>query len=122
MDVKLPRTYLDKADGASYVAINKNGVEQKHETACFLHIISHLGEYEIICHPLGNKNSSPQLPFQRFFRELKRCGLVPKGVRVGALHSKNIIVVPRRGWGYHPVFVTLSLYRHADCHGYSILG
>ena len=123
MEVKLPSTYRDKGDNVSYTAINRSGTEQKRtKDVCFYHIISHLGEYEITCRPWDGDNSSPRQPFQRFFRELTRCGLVPEGVRAGTLRARNVLVVPRRGWGYHPVFIALSLYRHADCHGRSILG
>jgi len=122
MEVKLSRWYRDKGDNVSYSATGSDGRRRNfNRSACFGSVIDHLGQYEITCRPWDGKNSAPALNFQRFFRALIRHGLVPKGVEIGS-SRKNSITVPKRGWGYHPVFVTLSLYRHADCHGASLLG
>ncbi len=122
MEVKLSRWYRDKGDYVSYTAVGRDGRHlHVRADACYHSIIQHLGEHKIICRPYDGKNSAPPLSFQRFFRALTRHGLVPKGVEIGS-GRRNSITVPRRGWGYHPVFISLSLYRHADCHGASLLG
>lgn len=123
MEVKLSRHYRDKADTVSYDCVGKDGrIHEHRHAACYHAIIAHLGVWEITCRPWRGNNSAPPLTFQRFFRELVKCGLVPKGVEILTRNGKNIIVIPRRGWSYHTVFIILSLYRHADTHGKSILG
>jgi len=123
MEVNLSRFYRDKGDSVSYLAAHKDGKVSIHKRAvCFNSVLHHPGEYEITCLPSGDRNSAPPLAYQRFFRELHRCGVIPRGVEVGFRNRRNSLTIPQRGWGYHPVFITLSLYRHADCHGKSILG
>jgi hypothetical protein len=129
MQIQLSQYYKDKTDGVSFSMYDKAGKEYRSgRTACYYDVIGSgrpgAGgvDWEIHCRPLSRRNSAPSLIFQRFFRELKRCGLVPQGVWVGTRGGSNTIVVPRQGWGYHPVYITLSLYRHADIHGKSILG
>ncbi len=123
MKVSLSQNYQDKGDSVSYKAIGEDGRERRFERAnCFDGVMSNLGGYEIHCRPWNGKNSAPSLTYQRFFRELIRYGVVPQGVRAGAQKGQNVLVIPRRGWDNHTVFVALSMYRHADCHGKSIVG
>ena len=123
MEVELSSWYQDKEDYVAYSSVGKDGKVHEHKDAdCYASIVAHPGAWEVTCRPYRNRNSAPPLTFQRFFRELIKCGLVPKGVEATTRSGKNIIVVPQRGWSYHPVFVTLSLYRHADQHGKSVLG
>ncbi len=123
MEVNLSQNYRDKGDAVSYKAIGRDGKERVWDrTSCFSGVMSDLGGYEIHCRPWNGQNSAPSLIYQRFFRELIRFGVVPQGVRAGTQGGQNILVIPRRGWDDHTVFVALSMYRHADCHGKSIVG
>lgn len=115
--------YRDKTDHVSYLAIHSEGYTQDvRDDFCYGKIIHDLTSYEITCRPYHSTNSCPPPVFRAFFRELQSCGVIPKEIRFGAKQGKNTLVIPRQGWDYHTIFVTLSMYRHSDQHGISIVG
>lgn len=123
MKVTVSQHYQDKGDSVSYKVITKEGVEREwRDSACYHGILPQLAAYEIHCRPWNGKNSAPRLMHQRFFRELIDCGIIPPEAQVRTVKGENVLILPRQGWDRHTIFVALSLYRHADCHGKSILG
>jgi len=117
--------YRDKEDRVSFVAIDKDGAERAYPNAvCYgtTRFGRQREDYEYLCRPTEGLNTSPPLVFQRFFRLLRRHRIIPTECQAKNRGGQNVLVVPRLNWGYHPLFVTMGMYRHADCHGKSILG
>ena len=118
--------YRDKGDSVSYTTLEEGGKRRVFDnhvcygSALFYH--HRRGEYELLCRPSRGKNSSPPLVFHRFFLLLRRYGIIPPECRPSIRGGQNALYIPRQEWGYHPLFVTLSMYRHADNHGRSVLG
>jgi hypothetical protein len=115
-------------------------------TACFAHIMRNPGRYEIHCRPYWQrkfgtycyrtnqiKNSEeakaedekkrdeavsllPGNLYKQFWKYCKEVGLVPPEVKVFVKNGQNRLLIPRKGWDRHTVYIALSLWRHCDCH------
>jgi hypothetical protein len=127
MAVQVSPYYRDKGDRVSFSTFDPDGKEHVYTNRICYGEQGYNGavwspDVEIVCRPAGGRNSAPPLVFQRYFRLLTKHGIVPKVCRAKTRDGLNTLFIPRQDWGYHPLFITLSMYRHADQHGKSILG
>lgn len=107
---------------------------------CYAGITSRLGDYEIHCRPywelenptheyakktpkiikeiLEGANRTvctlPSTIYKRFWKLCKKNGLVPPEITTFVRKGQNRLVVPRKGWDYHTIYIILSLYRFCD--------
>lgn len=122
---KQPRHLGDRADEVSWRAQDqKRSMRGEGYTACYAPIMSTLGKHDIICwtHPrskLYHRAFGNQLSEKDFCKLIdlwKSVGFIPpevwRGRRKGI--GKNVMIIPRKGWDRHTVYVTLCLYRYSD--------
>lgn len=120
-----PKYLGDTGDGVRWTSTDSKGKEYSKwkYTACYAPIMGILGDQEILCRSSKKQKMALPLPwhnrlryhdFERLMNLHKEAGMIPQEVRFFSTRDGNCMLIPRRGWDRHTVYVTLCLYRYAD--------
>lgn len=122
VESRQPKHLADIGDAVLWDAVDKKG-NHKGEwkyTDCYGTIMSNPGYYEITCRPypkpkMGRfRNRLTKTEYAQITDLFKEVGLIPDEVKCFTNWRGNMMVIPRKNWDRHTVYIALCLYRYMD--------
>ncbi len=115
-----PRRLQDKGDSVKWWSFNAKGTRIDGDEDCYMGIMPHLPEQAIHLRPFGDYNSCAMVSLTSFLTLGMLEGLIVPDARIVNDNGLVGLFIPR-GHDRHEVYISLSMYRHADGHARSIV-